>query len=316
MESGHRKLKADGFELVSVTDGIFEDNRISKLNRQILSAIAEYQREEIVFNLSVSRERRKQQNKKENYVTLDGKGKCEGRKAQKELQPALVKKLRRHWKTKRRMSLRQISQHLFELGYVNERGKPYKAQTIRGLIMKLCDKILYMTYGVGLVVLGMILNSLIGTDADAQNNNGVLTIRELRCKRLVVGDEDKQCILFNGQMLCNGVVSESFTIVDDKYNFRGVFGLSDAGDAFLQIFGEDNENPVAYLGGKADEDGEMIFFVTSKSKTDTREASMYISEFGGRFECENKMGEHVVRLGVGDDGGGTLDLRDKHGYEK
>jgi len=106
LESGHRKLKADGFELVSVTDGIFEDNRISKLNRQILSAIAEYQREEIIFNLSVSRERRKQQNKKENCVTLDGKGKCEGRKAQKELQPALVKKLRRHWKTKRRMSLR------------------------------------------------------------------------------------------------------------------------------------------------------------------------------------------------------------------
>ena len=58
------------------------------------------------------------------------------------------------------------------------------------------------------------------------------------------------------------------------------------------------------------------FFVTSKSKTDTRETSMSISEFGGRFECENKMGEHVVRLGVGDDGDGTLDLRDKHGYEK
>ena len=92
--------------------------------------------------------------------------------------------------------------------------------------------------------------------------------------------------------------------------------MSDAGDAFLQIFGEDNENPVAYLGENADEDGEMIFFVTAKSKTDTREASMSISEFGGRFECENKMGEHVVRLGVGDDGGGTLDLRDKHGYEK
>ena len=49
LESGHRKLKADGFELVFVTDGSFEDNRISKLNRQILSTIAEYQREEIVF---------------------------------------------------------------------------------------------------------------------------------------------------------------------------------------------------------------------------------------------------------------------------
>ena len=138
MESGHRKLKVDGFELVSVIDGSFEDNRISKLNRQILSAIAEYQREEIVFNLSVSRERKKQQNKKGNYVTLEGKGKYEGRKAKKELQPelvALVKKLRRrNWKTKKRMSLRKISQHLLELGYVNERGKPYNAQSIKDMV--------------------------------------------------------------------------------------------------------------------------------------------------------------------------------------
>ena len=64
LESGHRTLKVDGFELVSVIDGSFEDNRISKLNRQNLSGIAEYQREEIVFNLSVSRERKKQRNKR------------------------------------------------------------------------------------------------------------------------------------------------------------------------------------------------------------------------------------------------------------
>jgi len=138
LESGHRKLKVDGFELVSVIDGSFEDNRISKLNRQMLSAIAEYQREEIVFNLSVSRERKKQQNKKGNYVTLEGKGKCEGRKAKKELQPelvALVKKLRRrNWKTKKQMSLRKISQHLLELGYVNERGKPYNPQSIKDMV--------------------------------------------------------------------------------------------------------------------------------------------------------------------------------------
>ena len=103
-----------------------------------LSAIAEYQREEIVFNLSVSRERKKQQNKKVNYVTLDGKGKYEGRKAKKELQPelvALVKELRRkNWKTKKQMSLRQISLHLFELGDVNERGKPYNTQSVKDMV--------------------------------------------------------------------------------------------------------------------------------------------------------------------------------------
>jgi DNA invertase Pin-like site-specific DNA recombinase len=138
LESGYRRLKVDGFTLISVTDGGFEDNRISKLNRQILSAIAEYQREEIVFNLSVSRERKKTQNKERNYVTLKGEGKCEGRKSKKELQPELVrlvKKLRkRNWKTKRRRSLRKISQHLFELGYVNERGNPYSAQSISDMV--------------------------------------------------------------------------------------------------------------------------------------------------------------------------------------
>ena len=62
LELGYRRLKQDGFTLISVTDGRFEDNQTSKRNRQILSTISEYQREEIVFNLSVSRERKKKQN--------------------------------------------------------------------------------------------------------------------------------------------------------------------------------------------------------------------------------------------------------------
>ena len=53
LELGYRRLKQDGFTLISVTDGGFEDNQTSKRNRQILSTISEYQREEIVFNLSV-----------------------------------------------------------------------------------------------------------------------------------------------------------------------------------------------------------------------------------------------------------------------
>ena len=180
--------------------------------------------------------------------------------------------------------------------------------------MKLRDKILYMTYGAGLVVLGMILNSLIGSDADAQDNNGILTIRELRCKRLVVRDEDKQCIVFNGLILCNGVVSKSFTIVDDKYNFRGLFGLSDAGDAFLEIFGEDNENPVAYLGENV-KTNEMIFQLQSKSKIDKRQVMMMIGENGGRFDSLNKIGESVNSLEVGSSSG-SLDVRVKYENKK
>ena len=37
-------------------------------------------------------------------------------------------------KNQKQMSLRQISQHLFELGYVNKRGKPYKAKSVKGMV--------------------------------------------------------------------------------------------------------------------------------------------------------------------------------------
>jgi len=43
---------------------------------------------------------------------------------------------------------------------------------------------------------------------------------------------------------------------------------------------------------------------------------MMVDENGGRLNCRNKMGEAVVRIGVGSDGGGVLDMRDKYGYTK
>ena len=46
-------------------------------------------------------------------------------------------------------------------GYGAESGKHKVGSTIREDIMKLRDKILYMSFGAGLVVLGMILNSLV-----------------------------------------------------------------------------------------------------------------------------------------------------------
>jgi len=60
----------------------------------------------------------------------------------------------------------------------------------------------------------------------------------------------------------------------------------------------------------------MMFLLQTKSKTDKRQASMQIDENGGRFDGNNKMGENVVRLVVGSDGGGLLDTRDKFGYRK
>ena len=156
--------------------------------------------------------------------------------------------------------------------------------------MKIRDKILYMTYGAGLVVLGMVLNSLI-TDADAQNGLKSADFEYITCKGLVIKDGDK---------------------------WRGSFGLSGSGDAMLKIYGDTNDFPyaVAYLGGNANTDGEIEFRLRSKSYTDKREVSMQIDKNGGRFDCFNKLDENVVRLAVGSDGGGGLDLRDEHGYKR
>ena len=47
----------------------------------------------------------------------------------------VVKRLRkRNWKTKRRMSLRQTSKHLSDMGYLNERGNPYSTQSISDMV--------------------------------------------------------------------------------------------------------------------------------------------------------------------------------------
>ena len=72
------------------------------------------------------------------------------------------------------------------------------------LIMKLRDKILYMSFGAMLVVLGMVLNSLVSGDADAQ-----------------VGGEDAEF----GYITCKGLIIKT----GDKV--RGYFGLDTDGDA-------------------------------------------------------------------------------------
>ena len=48
------------------------------------------------------------------------------------------------------------------------------------MIMKLRDKILYMSFGAMLVVLGMVLNSLVSGDADAQVGGGGCRI-DIKC---------------------------------------------------------------------------------------------------------------------------------------
>ena len=138
-ELAYRKLSADGFRLVSASnEGELEDSPSSTFVRHILSALSQYQREEIVFNLSVARERKKKQNKISGIVTIAGEGKCVGRKQHHEKNPELVKRVkmlrRKNWKTKKQMPYRQIAEILFAEGIVNENGNRFHPASIMNMV--------------------------------------------------------------------------------------------------------------------------------------------------------------------------------------
>ena len=154
--------------------------------------------------------------------------------------------------------------------------------------MKIRDAV-FLVIGGLLVISGMVLNSFLVGDADAQVGGEDTVLKNVFCENLVIQDK-------NGK-------------------WRGLFGLSTDGDATLQIFDDDGETVVAILGTN-DINNEMMFRLVSKSTTDKREASMMIDERGGLFQSRNKMGENVVRIGVGYTGGGVVDTRDKHGYKR
>ena len=66
---------------------------------------------------------------------MEGQGKCKGRKTHRELNPELVKLVkrlrRRNWKTKKQKSYRQISRILSEdYGLTNEKGNPFNLKSI------------------------------------------------------------------------------------------------------------------------------------------------------------------------------------------
>ena len=152
---------------------------------------------------------------------------------------------------------------------------------LRKDIMKLRDKILYMSFGAMLVVLGMVLDSLVSGDADAQVGLKDATFGVITCKAIIIQGKDER---------------------------KAYFGLDGSGDSgMLTMFGDDLSQQIVYLGRNQGENNEMLFALDSKSKTDKRKVRMYINENGGGFDCNNKMGENAIRLAVGLDGSGVIE---------
>ena len=128
-EVGFAKLQALGIKLVAADSpqSFLDDTPTSKLIRQILGAVSEFDKAMIVAKLKGARERKR---------TLTGQ-KVEGRKSHAELRPelvALVRQLRRRRPKGGQRSLRDISAELTLRGYLNERGRPFSAASIAAML--------------------------------------------------------------------------------------------------------------------------------------------------------------------------------------
>jgi DNA invertase Pin-like site-specific DNA recombinase len=126
--AGHDMLKELGIAIIpaSAPDFFTEDTPTAILVRQVLGAIAQFEKASAVAKLAAARKRKREQ-----------LGKCEGRKSHSEIRPevvALARRLRRRKPKGGQLSLRAVSAQLAAGGYLNERGKPYAAKSVASML--------------------------------------------------------------------------------------------------------------------------------------------------------------------------------------
>lgn len=123
-------LKKKGFRLISALEGsdLISGDPTRKLVRQMLGAIAEYDKTMIVLKLRASRDR------------LRAKGmKVEGQKSLKETQPELlnrIKLLRRPHKDHKRLTLREIADRLNKEDFKTKQGKAWTADNVANIMKR------------------------------------------------------------------------------------------------------------------------------------------------------------------------------------
>jgi len=126
--TGHDLLKAEGYDLIPVDAPTYftEDNPTAELVRQVLGAISQFDKAQLVMKLKAARDRKSAQQGK----------RIEGRKPYQETQPELVKaaKSLAHGNRKERLSLRGISAKLAEAKYTTSTRKPFSAEQVKRLL--------------------------------------------------------------------------------------------------------------------------------------------------------------------------------------
>lgn len=126
--AGHDMLRAQGIDLIpaSAPDFFLEDTPTAVLVRQVLGAIAQFEKANLVAKLAAARARKK---------AAGGRG--DGRKPIAETHPhatLLAKQLRRKKPKGGQMSLRAIAAELAARGHLNERGAPFNPRAVLEMI--------------------------------------------------------------------------------------------------------------------------------------------------------------------------------------
>jgi DNA invertase Pin-like site-specific DNA recombinase len=126
--AGHDMLEAKGIALIAASAPTFflEDTPTAVLVRQVLGAIAQFEKAGLAAKLAAARKRKR-------VAT----GKCEGRKTHAERRPeavALAKALSRKRPKGGQMSLRAVSAELAARGFLNERGAPFNHKSTAAML--------------------------------------------------------------------------------------------------------------------------------------------------------------------------------------
>jgi DNA invertase Pin-like site-specific DNA recombinase len=124
--AGHDYLKKLGVELIPATapDFFTEDTPTAVLVRQVLGAIAQFEKSSLVAKLKAARDRKRERT-----------GKCGGRKSYAERDGGMVALARELRGTDGRpRSLRKIAAGLAERGYMTPSGRPYSASAVASML--------------------------------------------------------------------------------------------------------------------------------------------------------------------------------------
>jgi DNA invertase Pin-like site-specific DNA recombinase len=116
-ETGFAYLRDLGVTLIAADDpdAFTADSPTAIMVRQILGAVAQFEKASLVAKLKGARDRKRAK-----------EGRCEGRKPAPEAARAVAKRLQR-----KGLSLRAIASRLADKGFLAPSGKPYGAQSVK-----------------------------------------------------------------------------------------------------------------------------------------------------------------------------------------